>query len=90
MDLLLAEHGLIIEADGRVKYTGDELWAEKRRETRLRALGYRVERLLWEDVVHRWAETRRRLRLTLRLPADVVGNPVENQPHQAGRRIGAL
>ena len=66
---MLAEHRLIIEADGRVKYTGDELWAEKRRETRLRALGYRVERLLWEDAVHRWPETRRRLQLCLRLPA---------------------
>jgi very-short-patch-repair endonuclease len=69
VDLLLAEHRLIIEADGRVKYTGDELWAEKRRETRLRALGYRVERLLWEDVVQRWPETRRRLVVLLRLPA---------------------
>jgi very-short-patch-repair endonuclease len=69
VDMLLADHRLIIEADGRVKYSGDELWAEKRRETRLRALGYRVERLLWEDVVRRWPETRRRLLATLRLPA---------------------
>lgn len=68
VDMLLPDHRLVIEVDGRVKYSGDELWAEKRRETRLRALGYRVERLLWEDVVHRWPETRRRLLAILRPP----------------------
>ncbi|MFN2560382.1 MAG: endonuclease domain-containing protein [Jatrophihabitans sp.] len=83
VDMLLPGHRLIIEADGREKYSGDELWAEKRRETRLRALGYRVERLLWEDVVRRWPETRRRLLATLRLPPDVVEIQRENQPRQA-------
>ena len=62
VDLLLAEQRLIIEADGREKYVADELWREKKRETRLRAAGYRVERVLWSDVVDDWPRTRLRLR----------------------------
>jgi hypothetical protein len=64
VDLLLREERLIIEADGRGKYTDDEPWREKRREARLRALtGYQVERILWEDVKPaNWPETEQRLR----------------------------
>ena len=61
VDFLWPEQRLILEADGRVKYTGDELWREKKRETRLRALRYRVERVLWADVTVTWPETRRAL-----------------------------
>lgn len=61
VDVLWREARLIVEADGRSKYTGDELWREKRREAQLRALGYRVERVLWADVVHTWPATRRLL-----------------------------
>ena len=56
---------LIVEADGRGKYTGDELWAEKVRETRLRALGFRVERVIWADVTRLWPQTSARLRAAL-------------------------
>jgi very-short-patch-repair endonuclease len=61
VDFCWPEHRLIVEADGREKYTGDELWREKRREARLRALGWRIERVLWTDVTRHWAETRRLL-----------------------------
>ena len=66
VDILLAEQGLIIEADGREKYTEDALWKEKQRETRLRAMGFRVERVLWSDVFRYWPETSSRLRAQLR------------------------
>jgi len=68
VDLLIGESRLVIEADGRSKYTGDELWREKRREHALRALGYRVERVVWSDVVRDWAVTSRRLRASMRRP----------------------
>jgi very-short-patch-repair endonuclease len=61
VDFCWPEYRLIVEADGRGKYTDDALWEEKKRETRLRALGYRVERVLWADVVTSWPVTSRRL-----------------------------
>lgn len=75
VDLLFEADRLILEADGRVKYEakpetdeqdGAGVWEEKRRETRLRSLGFRVERVLWEDVVDNWPRTSRRLRALLR------------------------
>ena len=65
VDFLFGRQRLVVEVDGRVKYIGDALWREKLRETRLRALGYRVERLLWSDVARDWPATRRRLQLLL-------------------------
>lgn len=61
VDLYLVRHRLVIEADGRVKYRGDELWQEKKREQRLRDLGNRVERVLWTDLGRGWPATRARL-----------------------------
>jgi very-short-patch-repair endonuclease len=69
VDMLWPEYRLIAEADGREKYTGDELWREKRRETRLRALGYRIERVLWADVTRYWPQTSARLWQLFRVPA---------------------
>ena len=68
VDLLIAEHGLVIEADGRIKYTADALWKEKQRETRLRAMGFRVERVVWSDVLSTWPETAARLWAVIRTP----------------------
>jgi hypothetical protein len=65
-DMLLREHALILELDGLAKYDGDALRREKVRETRLRWLGYRVVRLLWEDVVYDWPITRNRLWAVIR------------------------
>ncbi len=44
---------MLIEFDGRMKYaSGDPsvLWAEKRREDRLREAGYIVIRVTWADL----------------------------------------
>jgi hypothetical protein len=52
------------EADGRVKYqTRDDLYAEKRREDRLRALGLTVVRWSWHDLDNGGDLVRRRLEL---------------------------
>jgi very-short-patch-repair endonuclease len=64
-DFLWREQRLILEADGRLKYSGDELWREKRRETRLARLGYRVERVLWDDIERNWPQTLDRIRWAL-------------------------
>jgi very-short-patch-repair endonuclease len=66
VDMLIRSARLIVEADGRGKYTDDELWREKKREMVLRSLGYRVERVLWSDVMTHWRHTDVRLRLALR------------------------
>lgn len=63
----------IFEIDGAVKYDGaegrDALVAEKRREDRLRALGYRVVRLMWSDL------TPERIRRVLREALRAAGSP---------------
>ena len=55
VDLLVGER-VVVEFDGLVKYEGADgraaLAAEKRREDRLRALGYEVVRLTWADLDH--------------------------------------
>jgi very-short-patch-repair endonuclease len=61
VDMLFEEQRLIVEADGLRKYTGGERQREKVRESRLRAMNYRVERVLWEDVMTYWPQTRARL-----------------------------
>ena len=53
----LVDGRVVVEFDGRAKYglTGtpaEDLWAEKRREDRLRALGYAVVRLTWADLAN--------------------------------------
>ena len=53
VDLWVEGTGVVVEFDGRVKYTegGPEaLFAEKRREDRLRRLGYVVVRVTWSDL----------------------------------------
>jgi len=66
VDLAVPELGLVVEADGRVKYaTGDvrddALWQEKQREEAIRRAGWWVERVLWTDVLSGWPATSRRL-----------------------------
>lgn len=65
VDMLFRGARLVVEIDGKIKYTAEALWREKQRENRLRALGYRVERVLWTDVVRFWPETEVRLRTAL-------------------------
>lgn len=53
VDFLIAGTKVVIEFDGRLKYAGDDgsaLFAEKRREDRLRSLGYVVVRVVWADL----------------------------------------
>lgn len=69
VDFLWPELRLVLEVDGLEKYRDDALQREKKRERRLRRLGYRVERVTWDDVVSNWSETRVWLRGALRLPA---------------------
>lgn len=53
VDFLVDGTRVVVEFDGRVKYAAgdpDILWAEKRREDGLRALGYVVVRITWADL----------------------------------------
>ena len=65
VDMLWEQQRLILEADGRIKYHDRELWAEKLRQERLERLGYRVVRVLWDDVVRQPDELVARLRWAL-------------------------
>lgn len=53
VDFLVKGTNVVLEFDGRMKYAeanGRALWDEKRREDRLRALGYVVVRVIWADL----------------------------------------
>lgn len=53
VDFLVEGTNVIVEFDGKVKYTDggpDALFAEKRREDELRRLGYTVIRVIWADL----------------------------------------
>lgn len=53
VDFVVKGTKVIVEFDGRVKYGGDDgtaLFEEKKREDRLRSLGYIVVRLVWADL----------------------------------------
>ena len=55
VDFLVAGTRVVVEFDGKVKYGyggADVLMAEKRREDRLRRLGYAVVRVTWADLYH--------------------------------------
>lgn len=58
VDFLLGEH-LVIEFDGAIKYQGPDAMNEKRRQARLESLGYRVMRLIWEQLADPLAIDRR-------------------------------
>ena len=68
VDLYWPEHGVVVEADGRVKYTADDRWDEKKREQRLRRSVRLVERVTWSDVLHDWPRTSQQLWVSLGLP----------------------
>ena len=57
VDFCWPGHRLILEADGRNKYVGDENWREKKREALIRPQGFRIERVIWADVEQGWAGT---------------------------------
>ena len=54
VDQCFEEHRTVAEADGALKYaTTADLFAEKRREDRLREAGFEVVRYTWDDALHR-------------------------------------
>ena len=68
VDFLWQPPGVIGEADGAIKYTGDDLsplLAEKMRQERLEALGYTVVRWTAKDVLVRPHELAARIRTAL-------------------------
>jgi very-short-patch-repair endonuclease len=65
VDLLWPGQRVVLEADGKVKYTNAELWREKRRQLRLERLGYRVVRAIWSDVAQQPDALLQHLRLCL-------------------------
>ncbi|MEO7236419.1 MAG: type IV toxin-antitoxin system AbiEi family antitoxin domain-containing protein [Lapillicoccus sp.] len=70
VDFLVDGTNVVIEFDGLVKYTDggvDALIAEKRREDRLRSLGYVVIRVTWDELA-RPAVLLARIRAVLRQP----------------------
>lgn len=53
VDFVVEGTKVIVEFDGKIKYAAGDpqvLWAEKRREDRLRELGYIVVRVTWADL----------------------------------------
>lgn len=55
VDLGIEGTNVLIEFDGKVKYTdggADALFREKKREDRIRALGYVLVRVTWADLFH--------------------------------------
>ena len=46
-DFLWKKYGVVGEADGKVKYLEDELWAEKQRQDDIEDAGYEVIRWIW-------------------------------------------
>jgi very-short-patch-repair endonuclease len=53
VDFLVDGANVVVEFDGKVKYAAGDpavLWDEKRREDRLRRLGYVVVRITWADL----------------------------------------
>jgi very-short-patch-repair endonuclease len=67
VDMLYRDEGVVIEADGLMKYSSAAaLYDEKRRQERLEQSGYRVVRVLWADVVERPVATADRVRAALR------------------------
>jgi very-short-patch-repair endonuclease/uncharacterized protein YdbL (DUF1318 family) len=65
VDFLWRRQRLVLEADGRLKYTAEELWDEKQRELDLTRAGYRVERVVWADLGRNWGAVEMRLRRLL-------------------------
>lgn len=63
---LLIEGRLVVEVDGREYHTSDEQFeVDRRRDTQLAALGYRVLRFSYRQVIHEWPSVERAIRAAL-------------------------
>ncbi len=77
VDFWWSQQGVIGEADGRVKYTDEDvLWREKRRRDALEELGLRVVRWSWTDVTTHRDDWVRHLRALLMGSGDRVNQRV--------------
>jgi len=70
VDGLWREQGVVLEADGKIKYAsaearGDALWAEKRRQEQLEQHGLRVVRASWAEVTRDQSQLVARIRRAL-------------------------
>lgn len=75
VDFLLDDAPVVIEFDGRVKYTDPEvLFAEKRREDEIRSWGYVVVRLTW-DLLNEPERVRQRIEDARALVLRHLGEP---------------
>lgn len=63
---LLVEGWLLIEVDGREFHTGDQFERDRRRDAKLAALGYRVLRFSYRQVLYEWPTVERAVRAALR------------------------
>ena len=92
VDGWLPEHALAFECDGRVKYTdpyrgrdpAQVLWAEKRAEDALRAVGIRVVRVVTADVLTGWPALAARTRRLVAAPVPAL-DAFRAVPRVAGR-----
>lgn len=57
VDFFWPTHDLVLEADGIGKYRTSGFGPEKKRERSLVRAGYRVERVVWSDIVDSWPAT---------------------------------
>jgi hypothetical protein len=68
VDMLWDDLNVVGEADGALKYTtGAVLLEEKRREDRIRALGYMVVRWTWDEIISDPARVAARIRAAARM-----------------------
>ncbi|AZZ38917.1 endonuclease domain-containing protein [Acidipropionibacterium jensenii] len=66
VDLLVGER-LVIEVDSRAHHTSEQSYqADRVRDRRLLALGYRVMRLTWEDVMFGWPQAQEQILTVVR------------------------
>ena len=69
VDGLWRDQRVVLEIDGGGKYTREELRREVEREHVLRRLGYRIVRVMGDDVIRRWSRTLGWLRRELAAPS---------------------
>jgi hypothetical protein len=62
VDFAWPRYRVVLEADGKEKYSGEALWEERKREARLRGAHWKAERVIWSDVLSGWADTSALLR----------------------------
>jgi very-short-patch-repair endonuclease len=61
VDFCWPDRRLVLEADGRLKYSDDALWEEKKRQLAIARQHWHVERVIWPEVSTDWARISRRL-----------------------------